>query len=184
MEADPWSHEAGHAVIATSRGWTVVEVAVGPGSRGGYCTYDHEESSTASQHRDEMCVALAGIVAEALSLHEDPHTRVAEVFDGVANLDCPDPPPATEDDRCTVLRAQRHAKCSIAAAVDEVNAELSTRWTVVGAVAAELKRRWEASDTTRQVSLSGEDFSRLTRPVDSRSRPPGLPRGAATRAGR
>lgn len=170
--------------MATSRGWTVVEVAVGPGNRGGYCTYDHVESSTARQHRDEMCVALAGVVAEALSLHQDPQTRVAEVFAGAAHLDCPDPPPATEDDRCTVLRARRHAQCSITAAVDEVTAELSTRWTVVGAVAAELKRRWEASGTTRQVSLSSEDFSSLTRPVDSRSRPPGLPRGAATAAGR
>ncbi len=148
--------------MATSRGWTVVEVAVGPGNRGGYCTYDHVKSSTASQHRDEMCVALAGIVAEALSLHQDPQTRVAEVFEGAASVDCPDPPPATEDDRCTVLRAQRHAKCSIAAAVAEVTAELSRCWTVVGAVADELKRRWEASDTTRQISLSGEDFSRLT----------------------
>ena len=65
----------------------------------------------------EMCVALAGIVAEALNLHEDPQTRVAEVFAHAAALECTDPPPPAEDDRCTVLRARPHAGCPIARAL-------------------------------------------------------------------
>lgn len=127
-------HEAGHAIVARHHGFEVYHLSVD--GEEGLCRYRGRGT-----HIDDLCISIAGLIAECIELGLDPlalwERILAEVEDLVDDDDLWDEIEGSDEHEVWGILL-RLRFLDLAAAVSYVEEVLRDQWHAVEAQAAEL----------------------------------------------